>query len=186
MATSTKKLEKPVTAISPSFLKSFCTGTRCSVHFLEKKCEHMTASEITAPVAVASPAPNTPRSSTNTQNQSPSTLKMPPVSTAAVARPRSCVVSQEACHKLPQQEHREHAADRRKIRLRQRQKRFVRAEKQQDLALKKKNPSPRQHGENAGADDGSGKILVVFALRMTASTAGTEQNTPADAGQKPQ
>ena len=87
MATSTKKLEKPVTAISPSFLKSFCTGTRCSVHFLEKKCEHMTASEITAPVAVESPAPNTPRSSTNTQNQSPNTLKMPPVSTAAVASP---------------------------------------------------------------------------------------------------
>ena len=101
-------------------------------------------------------------------------------------KPRSCVVSQEACHKLPQQEHREHAADRRKIRLRQRQKRFVRAEKQQDLALKKKNPSPRQHGENAGADDGGGKILIVLALPMSASTAGTEQNTPADAGQKPQ
>ena len=87
MATSTKKLEKPVTEISPSFLKRFCTGTSRSVHFLLKKCVHMTSMDTTAPIAVARPAPNTPRSSANTQNQSPKTLKMPPVSTAAVARP---------------------------------------------------------------------------------------------------
>ena len=94
------------------------------------------------------------------------------------------IVPEKARDKLAQQKHREHAGDWLEVALRERQKRLVRAEKQQHLALKKKEPRPRQKAKHAGADDGGGEILVCLVVRLPASSARAEQNASADAGQK--
>ena len=57
MATSMKKVEKPVTVISLNFLGSCAGFTSFSVFFFMKKCVIMTMKVMAEPIAVARPAP---------------------------------------------------------------------------------------------------------------------------------
>ncbi len=57
MATSMKKVEKPVTEISWNFRKPCSTLTRRRVFLRLKKWVSMTTKEMAEPMAVASPAP---------------------------------------------------------------------------------------------------------------------------------
>ena len=67
IATSMKKVEKPVTDISRSFVKSPSVRTSRSVFLRLAKCVSMTAKDIPEPIAVASPAPYIPISQVNTK-----------------------------------------------------------------------------------------------------------------------
>ena len=66
MATSIKKVEKPVTMILRHFPQNRLGLTSLIVFFFVKKCEIIPAKVMPAPAAVASPAPMIPMPNTNT------------------------------------------------------------------------------------------------------------------------
>ena len=85
MATSIKKVEKPVVPMTRSFAGSWVGFSRWSVFFFWKKCVSIMRSEKTEPMAAVMPAPMMPMSNVNTKKWSPNTLNTPPSSTDLVA-----------------------------------------------------------------------------------------------------
>ena len=67
MAMSRKNVEKPVVRICRSLVPAFRKRTGRSVQRREKKWDSITVKVMPEPMAVASPAPNTPMSQVNTK-----------------------------------------------------------------------------------------------------------------------
>ena len=86
MATSDRKVENPLTSTWRSLVQGWLGRTSRRVFRLEKKWVSMTTKVMAAPMAVAKPAPRIPMSMGKTKTKSPNMLKMPPASTAPVAK----------------------------------------------------------------------------------------------------
>ena len=69
IATSIKKVEKPVTLMDFSMENSFVGLSSRRVFLLPKKCVSIMSRENTEPITVARPAPITPISNAKTKNQ---------------------------------------------------------------------------------------------------------------------
>ena len=157
IATSMKKLEKPVTVIFPSFCSSARTHEAQRVSLTQKMRQHHKEGYRRANGRGKSRAAN---AHIAREDEKPVAEHIENAARQHSDRRKRgrAVVAQKRCEHLIEEKQREHGLDRRHIPLREDKERLVRAEKCQKRALKEKQADPRKGRQKHRADDRGGEI----------------------------